>query len=166
MVVRGAQANDATNGCNTTTTVPGAQRYFVRVIDTSTIQLTTTLAAAVAASDATITATPGTPGTAGDPTPLTLSSTAGIAVGTQLIYRAPVNTQATFPSAVVNVTLEDRDVDGTIIRFPAAGHDQAAENVYVGADCLHRTEHRRRRPLHARSRSVDRPDVGDDLLRH
>ena len=102
----------------------------------------------------------------GDPTPLTLSSTAGIAVGTQLIYRAPVNTQATFPSAVVNVTLEDRVVDGTTIRFPAAGHDQAAENVYVGA-----TVYTALNSGDAVRYTLDLGPsigltIGDDLLRH
>ena len=131
--VVGAQANSATNGCNAAAPVAGAQRYFVRVIDTQTIQLTTTQAAALATSDATITATPGTPATAGDPTPLTLSSTAGLAVGTQVRYRAPVNTQATFFGSQVNVNLETRNVNGQDVTVPAAGHNDDADNVFVGA---------------------------------
>ncbi len=127
-VVRGAQANEGT--C--TATVTGAQRYFVRVIDETTIQLTRTRAAALATDDATITVTPGAPVTAGDPTPLTLSSTAGIGVGTALIYRAPV--AVTFFGAFVNVTLVDgQDTGGNTIKVPGTGHDQSLENIYVGS---------------------------------
>jgi hypothetical protein len=131
MVVRGAQANDPTNGCNTTTTAPGAQRYFVRVIDARTIQLTTTFAAAMAATDATITATPGTPATAGDPTPLTLSTTAGLAVGTQVLYRAPVNTALTFFGSQVNVTLTTETINGQTITVPSTTHDETQDNLFV-----------------------------------
>ncbi len=134
MVVRGAQANDATGGCNTTTTVAGAQRYFVRVIDVRTIQLTSTRAAALATSDATVTVTPGTPATAGDPTPLAVSSAAGLAVGTQVIYRAPVNTSSTFLGSQVNVSVVTEDDRGPVDHHPSTTHDETLENVFVGSD--------------------------------
>ena len=124
MIRAGAQANDAGHGCGSATApVPGATRYFVRVLDQTTIKLTSTYLAATAASDALIGATP----VSG--TELALASTTGMQVGTALVYRAPV--AVPFISSLVNVTLKDATVDGQTIKVPDT-RDQGLDNIYVG----------------------------------
>jgi hypothetical protein len=119
-------------GCSSNSPpTPGAQAFFVRVIDATTIALTTTQAAALAGTDAPTLITPI------DDTHVKVSSDSNIAVGDRVVYRAPVSVP--FTSGFVNVTLTQRDVGGTVITLPATNadgstaHDPSASNIFVGS---------------------------------
>ncbi len=119
-------------GCSSNSPpTPGAQAFFVRVIDATTIALTTTQAAALAGTDAPTLITPI------DDTHVKVSSDSNIAVGDRVVYRAPVSVP--FTSALVNVTLSNRDVNGTSYTVPATNpdgstaHNPDAYNIFVGS---------------------------------
>ena len=101
MIVGSAQANEAPTAARRPARdrCPALLRPGHRQ---TTIQLTLTYDAAIATNDVPLTVTPGTPTVAGDPTPLTLNGGTP-AIGSQLIYRAPLPSRLPRPS--VNVTL-------------------------------------------------------------
>ena len=81
MILSGAEAS--ANGCTAAApaTVANAKRYFVRVLDDVTIQLTSTFAAATTDTSKSITGI--------SPTQLTLNDVSGIVVGTPVTYTDP-----------------------------------------------------------------------------
>ena len=103
----------------------------MRVINPTTIALTSTYGAAVAGTDAPVAVTPI------DATHVKLPTDSTIAVGDLVVYRAPVSVP--FTSGFVNVTLTQRDVGGTVITLPATNadgstaHDPSASNIFVGS---------------------------------
>ena len=111
--------------------VAGARAFYVRVVDATTIKLTTTLDAANAVDDATIAVTPSADGT-------TVTPASQLTVGEAVIYRAGVN--VLFTNTHVNVTLvpvllddgnlgmtPQTDANGNVV------HSQA-DNVFVDAE--------------------------------
>ena len=131
----GVDVADASDACH----VADKTTFYVRVIDSNTIKLATTRAAATTTTPAPITITPASA------TLLTLSSTTGISAGTPVVYVAPVD--AEFSSAFVNVTLVNVTnptpppatvwVPNTNTSCPGAScgqtiHAQDQENIYVG----------------------------------
>jgi hypothetical protein len=129
----------ATAACGT----PGTNSFYVRVIPapggvegrSTQIKLTTSHAAAVAATDAPLTGTV-SGNTIVNPT------LAGQPSGTAVIYRAPV--AATFFSGAVDVTpVQIEDADGNLVWAPDAdvdettkvvtiNHNSAANNIFLG----------------------------------
>ncbi|MFN8197166.1 MAG: hypothetical protein U0R72_02415 [Nakamurella multipartita] len=120
-------AGTTTGACGAATPPePGARAFYVRVLDATTIKLTTTRAAALADTDAPLALTPV------DSTHVTVPDGSGLRAGDAVVYRAPVVVD--FGSAVVDVALATQTgSDGSSVLGPA-GHLTSANNIFVGAD--------------------------------
>lgn len=120
-------AGAATGACGAATPPePGARAFYVRVLDATTIKLTTTRAAAVADSDAPLVLTPV------DGTHVTVPAGSGLKAGDAVVYRAPVVLD--FGSAVVDVALQTQPAaDGSSVVGPGE-HVTSANNIFLGPD--------------------------------
>lgn len=122
-----AAAGTTTGACGAATPPePGARAFYVRVLDATTIRLTTTRQAATGETDAPLVLTPV------NSTTVNLPTGSGLQVGDAVLYRAPV--VIAFGSAGVDVEVKEQTAaDGSTVVGPA-GHATSAENIYVGAD--------------------------------
>jgi len=127
MILSGAEADDAAHGCGSASApVPGAKRFFVRVLDDATIQLTSTFAAATTDTAKNVTAI--------SSTKLTLNNVAGIAVGTAVSYTAPVVVD--FIGASVNAPNAQVQISAgppATFRDGPGAHNQNLDNIWVGS---------------------------------